>query len=74
MEQKYAAETAERRARGWLQGIQQNIDVGTAESRDMTDALRTYFEQHVHVLRALNDANVQAALLRRLCGLEVIPK
>lgn len=69
-----AAETAERRARGWLQGIQQNIDVGTAESRDMTDALRTYFEQHVHVLRALNDANVQAALLRRLCGLEVIPQ
>lgn len=69
-----AAETAERRARGWLQGIQQNIDIGTAESRDMTDALRTYFEQHVNVLRALNDANVQAAVLRRLCGLEVIPK
>lgn len=69
-----AAETAERRARGWLQGIQQNIDVGTAESRDMTDALRTYFEQHINVLRALNDANVQAALLRRQCGLEVIPK
>lgn len=69
-----AAEAAERRARGWLQGIQQNIDIGTAESRDMTDALRTYFEQHVHVLRALNDANVQAALLRRLCGLEVIPQ
>lgn len=69
-----AAETAERRARGWLQGIQQNIDVGTAESRDMTDALRTYFEQHVNVLRALNDANVQAAILRRQCGLEVIPK
>ncbi|MBL9004663.1 MAG: hypothetical protein JNJ46_11995, partial [Myxococcales bacterium] len=68
------AETAERRARGWLQGIQQNIDIGTAESRDMTDALRTYFEQHVNVLRALNDANVQAAVLRRLCGLEVIPK
>ena len=69
-----AAETAERRARGWLQGIQQNIDIGTAESRDMTDALRTYFEQHVNVLRALNDANVQAAVLRRQCGLEVIPK
>lgn len=69
-----AAETGERRARGWLQGIKQNIDVGTAESRDMTDALRSYFDQHVHVLRALNDVNVQAAMLRRLCGLEVIPK
>ncbi len=69
-----ASEKAERRARGWLQGIKQNIDVGTAESRDMTDALRTYFEQHVTVLRAINDVNVHAAVLRRLCGLEVIPK
>jgi outer membrane protein TolC len=69
-----ASEKAERRARGWLQGIKQNIDVGTAESRDMTDALRTYFEQHVNVLRAINDVNVQAATLRRLSGLEVIPK
>ena len=69
-----ASEKAERRARGWLQGIKQNIDVGTAESRDMTDALRTYFEQHITVLRAINDVNVQAAVLRRLCGLEVIPK
>jgi outer membrane protein TolC len=68
------AEIAERRARGWLQGIKQNIDVGTAESRDMTEALRAYFEQHVNVLRAINDVNVQAAVLRRLCGLEVIAK
>ena len=74
MKRYRAAEGAERRARGWLQGIQQNIDVGTAESRDMTDALRTYFDQHVNVLRALNDANVQAAVLKRLCGLEVIAK
>ncbi len=69
-----ASEQAERRARGWLQGIKQNIDVGTAESRDMIDALRTYFEQHVAVLRSINDVNVQAAVLRRLCGLEVIAK
>lgn len=69
-----ASEQAERRARGWLQGIKQNIDVGTAESRDMIEALRTYFEQHVAVLRSINDVNVQAAVLRRLCGLEVIPK
>ncbi len=70
----HAAEVAERRARGWLQGIKQNIDVGTAESRDMTEALRAYFEHHINVLRAVNDVNVQAALLRRLCGLEVIAK
>jgi outer membrane protein TolC len=69
-----ANEAAERRARGWLQGIRQNIDVGTSESRDMIDALRTYFDQHINVLRAINDVNVQAATLRRLCGLEVIPK
>jgi outer membrane protein TolC len=69
-----AAETAEKRARGWLQGVNQAIDVGTAESRDMIDALRAYFDQHLMVLRSLNDVNVQAALLRRLSGLEVIPK
>lgn len=69
-----ANEAAERRARGWLHGIRQNIDVGTAESRDMIDALRTYFELHINVLKSMNDVNVQAATLRRLCGLEVIPK
>lgn len=69
-----AAEMAEKRARGWLQGIKQAIDVGTAESRDMLDALRAYFDQHLTVLRSVNDLNVQAAVLRRLSGLEVIPK
>ena len=69
-----AAETAERRARGWLQGIKQSIDVGTAEGRDMNDALRTYFDQHVAVLRATNDLNVACGALRRVSGLEVIPK
>ena len=69
-----AAESAERRSRGWLQGIKQNIDVGTAESRDMIEALRNYFEHHGQVLRATNDVNVQAAMLRRLSGLEVIPQ
>ncbi len=68
------AETAERRARGWLQGIKQSVDVGTAEGRDMNDALRTYFEQHISVLRAINDVNVACANLRRVSGLEVIPK
>lgn len=68
------AETAERRARGWLQGIKQSVDVGTAEGRDMNDALRTYFDQHVAVLRATNDLNVACANLRRVSGLEVIPK
>lgn len=69
-----AAETAEKRARGWLQGIKQAIDVGTAESRDMIDALRAYYDQHLTVLRSVNDVNVQTATLRRLSGLEVIPK
>ncbi len=68
------AEVAERRARGWLQGIKQSIDVGTAEGRDMNDALRTYFEQHIAVLRAINDTNVACGALRRVSGLEVIPK
>ncbi len=68
------AEVAERRARGWLQGIKQSIDVGTAEGRDMNDALRTYFEQHIAVLRAINDTNVACGALRRGAGLEVIPK
>lgn len=68
------AEVAERRARGWLQGIKQSVDVGTAEGRDMHDALRTYFDQHVAVLRAVNDLNVACGALRRVSGLEVIPK
>jgi len=69
-----AAETAEKRARGWLQGIRQAIDVGTAESRDMIDALRAYYDQHLMVLRTVNDLNVLAATLRRLSGLEIIPQ
>ncbi len=67
-----AAERAERRSRGWLQGVKQNIDIGTAESRDMVDALRSYFDQHILVLRTINDVNVNAASLRRLSGLPVV--
>jgi outer membrane protein TolC len=67
-----AAETAERRARGWYQGVKQAVDVGTAESRDMLDALRAYFDQHIVVLRAINDVNVMHATLRRQCGLDVL--
>lgn len=67
------AETAERRARGWLQGVKQAMDVGTAESRDMTEALRAYFDQHLLVIRTINDLNVQCAALRRTAGMEVIP-
>jgi outer membrane protein TolC len=67
-----AAEAAERRARGWFQGVKQAVDVGTAESRDMLDALRAYFDQHIVVLRAINDVNVLHATLRRQSGLDVI--
>lgn len=67
-----AAEVAERRARGWLQGIKQNMDVGTAESRDMIDALRAYFEQRLLVLRAINDVNTMTAVVRRQAGLPII--
>ena len=44
--------TREKVARGWYNAVDQNLQVGVAESRDLVDAARNYFElrmQHLAV-------------------------
>ncbi|MSP60643.1 MAG: TolC family protein [Myxococcales bacterium] len=66
-----AAERGQKYARGWLTAIQQNLDLGTGESRDLIDAARGYFELRLRYYQAIHDVNVATAQLRRSSGIEV---
>lgn len=59
----------ERTARSWLGAVEQNLELGTAESRDLVDAARSFFELRIRHLQALMDVNVAMASLERAAGL-----
>ncbi len=58
----------EKIARGWYNAIDQNMQLGTAQAREIVDAARAYFEMRLGHLRAVMDANVTLATLRRTAG------
>ncbi len=60
----------EKVARGWYSAVDQNMDLGTAEARDMVDAARTYFELRLKHLQSIMDSNIAAVALRRTAGLD----
>lgn len=62
------AARAERLARSWLNAVDQNLEMGTAESRDLVDAARAYLEMRLRNLQAILDVHTTLAQLHRAAG------
>lgn len=65
------SEQVQKEARGWLNQVQQNLDLGTEEPRNLIEAARAYFEQRLRYFQAIFDVNVATAQLRRATGVDV---
>ncbi|MCG5052397.1 MAG: TolC family protein [Myxococcales bacterium] len=61
----------EKLARRWMTSIVQKMDLGLAETREVTDALRSYFTMRVRYLQSVHDFNVAVAALARATGSQV---
>jgi outer membrane protein TolC len=59
---------SEKVARGWYNAVDQNLQVGVAESRDLVDAARNYFELRMRHLQSIMDTNMAIASLKRATG------
>jgi outer membrane protein TolC len=66
-----ASERGQATARSWLTAMLENLDVGTAEPRDLADAARKYIELRLLHLKAIHDVNVGLAALRRAADAEL---
>jgi outer membrane protein len=62
---------SEKLARGWYNAVDQNLQVGVAEGRELTEAARAYFEARLRHLQAIMDANVSTAALRQAAGVNI---
>ncbi len=63
--------TGEKLSRRWMTSIVQKLDLGLAETREVTDALRSYFTMRVRYLQSVHDYNIAAAALARATGAPV---
>ena len=61
----------EKISRRWLTAIVQKMDLGLAETREVTDALKSYFTMRAKYLQAVHDFNIAAAALGRATGSNV---
>ncbi len=61
----------EKVARGWYNAVDQNLQVGVAESRDLVDAARNYFELRMRHLQSIMDVNMAVATLKQAAGVLV---
>jgi outer membrane protein TolC len=61
---------AEKIARGWYNSVDQALQIGVVESRDLVDAARNYFELRLRHLQSIMDVNVATAALERAAGVE----
>jgi outer membrane protein TolC len=59
----------EKVARGWYNAVDQALSLGLAESRDLADAARNYFDYRLKHLQSLMDINITLAVLKRAAGL-----
>lgn len=59
---------SEKVARGWYNAVDQNLQVGVAESRDLVDAARNYFELRMRHLQSIMDVNMATASLKQAAG------
>ena len=62
---------SEKVARGWYNAVDQNLQVGVAESRDLVDAARSYFELRMQHLKSIMDLNMAMATLKQTAGVLV---
>jgi outer membrane protein TolC len=59
---------AERVARSWLLAVDQNLEMGVGESRDLVDAARAYMEMRLRNLQAILDVHTTMVQLQRAAG------
>ncbi len=59
---------SEKVARGWYNAVDENLQVGVAESRDLVDAARNFFELRMRHLQSIMDVNMATATLRQTAG------
>ena len=61
-------EHAEHRAKRWISSVQDAIDLGTRQERDIVEPLRAYIFARANHVQALNDFNVALSELARVTG------
>lgn len=59
---------SEKVARGWYNAVDQNMQLGVAEARDLVDAARGYFELRLRHLQSIMDVNLAIAGLKQAAG------
>ncbi|MDB4969620.1 MAG: hypothetical protein JWN44_5309 [Myxococcales bacterium] len=62
---------SEKVARGWYNAVDQNLQVGVAESRDLVDAARNFFELRMRHLQSIMDVNMATTALKQAAGVLV---
>lgn len=63
---------AERYAKQWMIQVQQGIDIGTQDEKDLVDPARQYALQRLSHLNAMNDLNVALSKLALVTGWDAI--
>jgi outer membrane protein TolC len=63
---------AERYAKQWMIQVQQGMDIGTTEEKDLVDPARQYALQRLSHLNAINDLNVALSKLALVTGWDAI--
>jgi len=63
---------ARREGRAWLVSASQAYELGTADARDLIDAVRTYFTSRAAHLEAIHAYNLAVAELERTVGLDLV--
>jgi outer membrane protein TolC len=59
---------SEKVARGWYNSIDQQLNVGTGNARDLVEAARNYFELRLRHLQAIMDVNMAVTQLKMASG------
>ena len=59
---------SEKVARGWYNAIDEAMNVGTGNARDLVEAARNYFELRLRHLQAIMDVNLAVAQLKLATG------
>jgi outer membrane protein TolC len=62
---------SEKIARGWYNSVDQNLQVGVAESRDLVEAARNYVELRMRHLQSIMDVNMAMTTLKQAAGVLV---
>jgi len=62
---------ARKTARKWLITMSQRHDLGTADTKKLTDAVKAYFQTQLKVHRAVYELNLAAVELSRAVGVDV---